>query len=125
MPDNRLPKHVLYSQLARGTRHRGGQKKHFRDVLKRNLTLCKINTDTWEELALDRNTWRASTQQGILHLEEQRRSYENQKRLLRKERSKTTSNSSTDNSSMFNCRLCNRTCASKIGLLSHLRSHRS
>ena len=34
MPDERLPKHVLYGELQLRARSRGGQKKRFKDTLK-------------------------------------------------------------------------------------------
>ncbi|KAJ3606704.1 hypothetical protein NHX12_026223 [Muraenolepis orangiensis] len=43
MPDSRLPKQVLYSQLVKGKRAPGGQKKRYKDNIKTNLKKCHID----------------------------------------------------------------------------------
>ena len=58
MSADRLPKQVLYSELLHGKRKRGGQRLRYKDVLKRHLKCAKINTDTWEQVASSRPTWR-------------------------------------------------------------------
>ncbi|XP_076056334.1 uncharacterized protein LOC143034284 [Oratosquilla oratoria] len=52
MPDYRLPKQVLYAQMTYGKRSRGGQRKRYKDVIKRCLDHCNINTDSWEEASM-------------------------------------------------------------------------
>ena len=75
MPETRLLKAIFYGELANGKRKRGGQKLHYKDVLKRHMKNCGIDDDTWEETALDRTRWRAtvrisktSTEQAKKHL---------------------------------------------------------
>ncbi|XP_076061652.1 uncharacterized protein LOC143037400 [Oratosquilla oratoria] len=58
MPENRLPRQVLFGELRDGTRATGGQKKRFKDQLKRNLKKCGIEPNQLETLASDRCTWR-------------------------------------------------------------------
>ena len=48
MPMSRLPKKILYGELSNGKRNQGGQRKRFKDNLKRNLKQCAINTEDWE-----------------------------------------------------------------------------
>ena len=40
MPDERLPKKVLYGELQEGKRSQGGQKKRYKDTLKASLKPC-------------------------------------------------------------------------------------
>ena len=46
MSPDRLPKHVLYSQLSSGHRKRGHPRFRFKDTIKRNLKLRDIKTDS-------------------------------------------------------------------------------
>ena len=54
MPTDRLPKHVLYSQLPDGQRPR----LHYKDTIKRNLKKRDIDANSWKYLALQRDVWR-------------------------------------------------------------------
>ena len=57
IPEHRLPKQILYSDLTEGNRKRGGQKLRYKDTFKRNLKRCDIDPDTWEDLSKDRTKW--------------------------------------------------------------------
>ena len=54
MPDERLPKKVLYGELYEEKRSQGGQKKRYKDTLKASLKDLNIPTDSWEQAAQDR-----------------------------------------------------------------------
>ena len=54
MSDNRIPKSVFYGEFSSRRRKRDGQKLRFKDVLKRHMKNVDINTQTWEEDAMDR-----------------------------------------------------------------------
>ena len=54
MPDDRLPKAVFYGELTSGKRKRGGQKLHYKDVLKRHLKAADVDVDTLESDAKNR-----------------------------------------------------------------------
>ena len=56
LPNNRLPRRLLYAALAQGRRSRGGQKKRFSDHLKATLKKCHISTEHLEDLASDRES---------------------------------------------------------------------
>ena len=58
MPDERLPKKVLYGELQEGKRSQGGQKKRYKDTLKASLKDFNISTESWEQAAQDRTKWR-------------------------------------------------------------------
>ncbi len=64
MPDNRLPKILLYGELQHGKRSCGGQKKRFKDTLKNSLKAFGLNHQSWEETAEDRPQWRSSIHKG-------------------------------------------------------------
>ena len=57
MPDDRLPKQLLYGELCPGKRSVGEQKKGFKDTLKKTLTSFNIDVTkvaNWEVCAQDR-----------------------------------------------------------------------
>ena len=43
MPDERLPKKILYGELQVGKLSHGGQKKRYKNILKASLNLCEPN----------------------------------------------------------------------------------
>ena len=50
MPDERLPKKVLYGELQEGKRSQGGQKKRYKDTLKASLKDFNIPAESWHRL---------------------------------------------------------------------------
>ena len=59
---SRLPKVIFCGELKQGKRDRGAPlKKRFKDQLKRQLSLAKIDHSKWEQLTADRALWRATT----------------------------------------------------------------
>ena len=69
MPDERLPKKVLYGELQEGKRSQGGQKKCYKDTLKASLKDLNIPTESWEQAAQDRTKWRCLINKGASHFE--------------------------------------------------------
>ena len=61
MPDERLPKKVLYGELQEGKRSQGGQKKRYKDTLKASLKDFNISTESWEQAAQDQSGIASST----------------------------------------------------------------
>ena len=64
MPDERLPKKVLYGELQEGKRSQGGQKIRYKDTLKASLKNLNILTESWEQDAQDRTKWRCLINKG-------------------------------------------------------------
>ena len=60
MPDGRIPKDLLYGELATGSRRTGRPQLRYRDVVKRDMKAVGIDTETWENLAADRSQWRGA-----------------------------------------------------------------
>ena len=121
MPDDRIPKQPLYGELCHGKRTVGGQRKRFKDSLKVSLKDFNISTESWESLASDRPRWRHLITKGANTAEERRSLQAEQKRAARKARA-TSTNSTTPT---HFCPTCGRGFLARIGLISHLRTHRS
>ena len=118
-PDERLPKTILYGELQVGKRSHGGQKKRYKDTLKAYLKDFNIPTESWEQIAQDRTKWRGLIRRGAGEYEAKRISDAEQKRKARAKASPTELSSSD-----LSCSICNRQFRAKIGLISHLRSHK-
>ena len=122
MPDKRLPKKILYGELQVGKRSHGGQKKRYKDTLKVSLKDFNILTESWKQIAQDRTKWRGLIKRGAGEYKAKRISKAEQERAQRKARAKAspTELSSSD----LSCSICNRLFRAKIGLISHLRTHK-
>ena len=64
MPDGRLAKDILYTELCTGLRPRGRPMLRFKYVAKRVLVSLDIDTERWEEFAEDRTGWRNALRKG-------------------------------------------------------------
>ena len=110
-------------KLQVGKCSHGGQKKRYKDTLKTSLKDFNIvPTGSWEQIAQDRTKWRGLIKRGAGEYEAKRISEAEQKRAQRKGRAKAspTGLSSSD----LSCSICNRQFRAKIGLISHLRTHK-
>ena len=58
MPDERLPKKVLYGELREGKCAQGNKKIRYRDTLKASSNAFHILTASSEPAAQDRTKWR-------------------------------------------------------------------
>ena len=85
MPDERLPKKVLYGEMQEGKRSQGGQKKRYKDTFKASLQDFNIPIEPWEQAAQDRTKWRCLTNKGASHFEEKRICGAERKRKERKQ----------------------------------------
>ena len=70
MDPGRIPKDLLYGELVEGSRHAGRPKLRFKDVCKRDMKRCNIDSDSWESIADDRPSWRQTVKQGAKFAEE-------------------------------------------------------
>ena len=123
MPDERLPKKILYGELQVGKRSHGGQKKRYKDTLKASLKDFNILTESWEQIAQDRTKKRGLIR-GAGEYEAKRISEAEQKRAQRKARAKTPPTELSSSDLSKSCSICNRQFRAKIGLISHLRTHK-
>ena len=119
MNENRLPKTLMYGQIANAKRPEGRPLLRYKDKLKANLSSLKISSSSsWEQLATERNDWRNLCNQHVTHFEEERK----QKMIKSRQERKAPHTSSTSNS-QFICDICSKVCKSKAGLVSHKKSH--
>ena len=121
MPEERLPKQIFYGELSHGKRSRGGQRKRFKDSLKTALKSFSINPETWEATAADRPTWRGCVTTGATAYETGRNTDAVNKRAARK--MKDIVHSPGDQPTIpYPHR--DRLFRARIGLASHLRTHK-
>ncbi|XP_029194561.1 uncharacterized protein LOC114960365 [Acropora millepora] len=114
MEDGRIPKDILYGELAAGKRPRGRPLLRYKDVCKRDMKDSEIDPKSWEDIAVDRSS--------LLHKrlkegEEKNTKEVIEKRTRRKEKTATDSATST-----HICASCGRDCHSRIGLTSQRRN---
>ena len=110
-----------YSMVYTGHRDRGAPKKRYKDSLKKSFGSCGIDHRQWSTLASDRDAWRHTTNHAVSSFEAHRRTTLKAKRLQRKSRD-TERHRDINPNQTFNCTRCNRTCLSRIGLISHERA---
>ena len=125
MADDRLPKQLLYGELSNGSRTAGGQLKRYKDCTKRVLKACNMPPENLENLASVREEWRARTKQGLAHFEEARTSRLQEARERRHRAAAAAASNHNTYTTDYVCPECGRRCASRIGLLSHIRAHRN
>ena len=83
---SRLPKKLLFEELASGKRSRVGQKKRFKDILKTSLKKFNVDVDNWETLAQERDIWWSIIVDGVVTSESDRVKEVENKRQLSKYR---------------------------------------
>jgi len=118
--EHRLPKQLLYGELSQGKRSAGGQKKRFKNSLKRSLKALDIDVNNWETSAMNLPTWRHTLAIGALAAETCRTVAAQGKCADRKARAASSSTTSPTNV----CPSCGRKFRTRIGLTSHLRTHK-
>ncbi|PIK34998.1 hypothetical protein BSL78_28183 [Apostichopus japonicus] len=116
MDKGRIPKDLLYGQLECGTRSTGRPQLRFKESCKRDLLSAHMDINTWEDIVVDRPSWRHEVKQGIDRAEQDRREQQDLKRQRRKE-----SSSSSKEDTIHVCTDCAKDCHSRIGLYSHRR----
>ena len=118
MPDGRIPKDLLYGELASGSRAQGRPHLSFKDACKRDMKALELDPNNWEQVAADINNWRKELHQGLQTGETKLQQEAIDKRALRKGRQTTC----PIKPSTFKFTHCDRDCHSQVGLYSHSRS---
>ena len=121
MPDERLPKKILYGELQIGKAPVVGRRSDTR-TFKALLKDFNIPTESWEQIAQDRTKWQGLIRRGAGEYEAKRISEAEQKRAQLKVRAKASPTELS--SSYISCAIYNRQLRAKIGLISHLRTHK-
>ena len=114
MEDGRIPKDILYGQLAAGKRRTGRPQLRYSDACKRDMKALDINFRDWEDLAADRPMWRATLTTQLQSSEKRMSAAAEKKRARRKERQPSTSVDGTTH----RCDTCGKICRSRIVPLS-------
>ena len=116
MPEERLPRRVLYGELTNGWRSVGEQRKRYIDHIATTLRKCGIQTDKLEDLAADRCRWRQACYDGVSQYARQYHDRAAERRARR--------HLPTLGRGNYDCQLCGRSCGSRIVLHSHISAHR-
>ncbi|BHF79661.1 hypothetical protein SprV_0702278300 [Sparganum proliferum] len=117
--DERLPKRLFYGDVATGSRRQGRPIRRYKDTLKSSLKRLQINPTNWEELSLDRLTWRRTVKTGSAIYEANRIAAAKVKREARKSQVRPVRKA--DAQPLPTCPRCQRTFRARIGLVGHLR----
>ena len=117
MEDRRIHKDLLYGQLAIAKRSASRPFLRYRDVYKWDMQVTNIVIGSWETKADDRTTWRADIGKGVKE-GKKKRIRRAEKGLCRKEQTFQYIQP-TDHI----CSEWGRDCRSKIGLISHTKTH--
>ena len=125
MSDGRIPKDILYGELAEGTRARGRPMLRFRDACKRDMKAGGMVPGDLEKTMGDRDAWRQAVKDCVNEAEEKRLNAAEVKRAKRKEMQKQNSASTTNEPplSSFSCPHCKEKFQVQTRLYSHLRTH--
>jgi transcription termination factor 2 len=117
MDDHRLPKDVLFGELAEGTRSVGRPLLRYKDVCKREMSFGGVDASGWEVLALDRSRWRGAVRGCAEEADGRRRQLWDRGRERRK-----LAAAAPQDPTQHICGNSGRDCRSRIGLYSHSRS---
>ncbi|VDM01360.1 unnamed protein product [Schistocephalus solidus] len=96
MDDERLPKRLLYGDVAMGSRRQGDQVRRHKDTLKTSLKQLQIDPATCEDLARNRPAWRRTVKTGVAIYEAKRIATAKAKRAARKSPAPRTNTSEQD-----------------------------
>ena len=118
MDDGRIPKDLLYGELATGNHLVGRPALRFKHICKCDMKLTDIDPSSWEALAANPKGWHHTIHNSVRLGEEKRTLQLKEKRLQRKEGQK---NVNANQQSDFARSNCSRDCRARIGLLSHSR----
>ena len=116
MENGCIPKDLLYGKLVKGSRSVGRPRLRFKDVCRRDMRICHIDTNKWEVDAENRAAWRLNVKQGTERSKVKRRVASTEKRARKREKKQHP-----QKASQFLCGQWTKDCHSGVGLHSHLR----
>ena len=119
MDNSRIPKTVLFSEARDGSRKQGRPLLRYHDNCKSDMKSFDLNVENWEVCAMQRLSWRENVIMGARRYEQ---ALIQRKEGSRKRRKQPLTNLDA-NDDAFICEHCNKSCRSRIGLFSHIRTH--
>ena len=108
--------HAQSSLFQRAQRGKVQPRKSCKDQLKRQLAQAGISHQSWQQEALDRDSWRSSVRKASCEFEAERNKAAKKKRRRQKKKKRAAPLPSS--AQTFVCPKCGRECASRIGLYS-------
>ncbi len=121
MPDEHLPKRLLYGEVCRGKCSHSSQHKCYKDTLKATLKSWGLDPETWEADTQHCFISRISVKHGVAEFETHHIHGAEQKHQLCK--SRISCRPLPSQPSTVTCPYCNRLFCHRIGLISHLHTH--
>ncbi|BHF67879.1 hypothetical protein SprV_0301090800 [Sparganum proliferum] len=118
MDNEQLPKRLFYGDVAMGSHGRGGQIRRHKDTLEITLKRLQINPANWEDLALDRPTWKRTLKTGGAIYEANRMAAAKAKQEARKSQLRPSRNANAQ--PLPTCPRCQRTFRAPVGLVGDL-----
>ncbi|XP_076053684.1 uncharacterized protein LOC143032684 [Oratosquilla oratoria] len=120
MPEERLPRKILYGQLQNSHRRPGGLKKRYKDHIKSTLKKCLITPSNLQSYANNRATWKGNIKKVVAVTEMNRTN----QRTLKRQRRRVNGEAPVALNHQWICPTCGKMCSSRIGLVSHKNAHR-
>ncbi|VDL88713.1 unnamed protein product [Schistocephalus solidus] len=103
----RLPKQLIYGDVATGSRRHGGQVRRYEDTLKTSLKQLQINPANWDDLARNRPAWSRTVKTGAVIYEANRMAAAKVKKAARKSPASRTNTANAQ--TLPTCPRCQRT----------------
>ena len=72
MEDVRMPKAVFFSELQEGKSDRGAPRMRYKEQLRRQLVQAGISHQSWQQEALNRDSWRSSVRKASCEFKAER-----------------------------------------------------
>ena len=115
MDKKRIPRQLLYGELANGQRKRGRPQLRFKDICKSTMLPFQIDHTNWEATAEHRGLWRQRLYLGMQAHDKTSLEHYEKKRSIRKNPNRVPQQT------RLTCNYCQRTLGSNIGRISHER----
>ncbi|BHF64165.1 hypothetical protein SprV_0200716400 [Sparganum proliferum] len=120
MENTRLPKQLSYGDVNTGTCRQGGQKRCYKDTMKKSLKRLQINAETWENLTQKRPVWGRKVKTAAATYEANRITAAKAKGEGRE--SQMSRHLNTSRQPLSTCPRCQRAFRARVGLVGHLRT---
>ena len=119
MEDGRIPKDLLYGELATWYRDKGRTQLRYKDVCKQDMKALNMDYNNWEALAANRAAWKQELSASLKTGEQALKAISEE--MSRKGKESSSSNAPPTDDSVFTCQDCKHHCKSCIRLYSHTR----